>query len=72
MIKLRSADGTEIKVADEPYFIEICDPDDKVGLLFYEQNGYVVQVVPGSPEAERYEQVYGRPFLTNLVDISNR
>ena len=63
MIRMRKTDGTSVALVDEFKFVEICDMDGNVAELLIDQgDGSIEQITAGSPEASRYEDLFGVKF----------
>jgi len=56
-LQIRNADGT-VTPAPEGTFVEITGDDGAVGMVFFQVPGMVMQVVPGTVDADRYEQMF--------------
>ena len=58
MIRIRTATGQEVPVP-AGQFVEICSDDGAVGMVFFQSApGTIIQVVPGSQDAARYEDMF--------------
>ena len=69
MIQIRSADGTVVPVKDGQ-FVEIVADDGAIGMVFFKVPGMVIQVSPGTADAQRYEDMFrsvGVRFNKNLI-----
>jgi hypothetical protein len=58
MIRVRKNDGTTL-VVEQGQFVEIAADTGEIGMVFFSTApGQVMQVVPGSVDAARYENMF--------------
>lgn len=62
MIRIRKADGSCIEVNEPGTFVELVNDMDKTVMLVFlqVQPGAILQIVPGSSDAVRYEMMFGK------------
>ena len=57
MIQIRKSNGQLVPVPDAA-FVEIVGDDGGVGMVFCQAPGMIIQVLPGSVDAARYEDMF--------------
>ena len=62
MIRIRKSNGDSVELPSGSHFVEIVnDMDGSVGLVFMQpEPGVVVQVVPGTVDADRYAGMFAK------------
>ena len=71
-LQIRNNDGSITKV-ETGQFVEITGDDGSVGMVFFQVPGMVIQIVPGSADAHRYEEMFrGVGVKLNKVLIQRR
>lgn len=60
MLQIRKADGTVIPVPPDGHFVELVnDVDGTIGTVFFQSGrGEIIQIIPGSMDAQNYERVF--------------
>ena len=70
MLRIRDISGELLEISSKPYFIEICDSNGDVGMVFYQSEPNIVtQVEPKSEEANVYSDKYNVQFV-KVIDLS--
>ena len=70
MLKIRSAAGNLINVDSHPHFVEICDDDGNIGVVFYQpRENVITQIEPGTEEAAVYANKYNVKFV-KIIDLT--
>jgi len=70
MLRIRNISGDLVDVESKPYFIEICDSNGDVGMVFYQSEpNTVTQIEPKSEEANVYSDKYNVQFV-KVIDLS--
>ena len=70
MLRIRNISGELINVESKPYFIEICDSNGDIGMVFYQSApNTVTQIEPKSEEATVYSDKYNVQFV-KILDLS--
>ena len=67
MIRIRTSDGKTIPIPDNS-FVELVSEDDTIGMAFFTVPGMIIQVQPGSADAQRYADMFGVQFNKALVN----
>ena len=58
MIRIRKSDGTTVPV-EAGQFVEIAADTGEIGMVFFVAGpGTIIQVLPGSVDAARYEEMF--------------
>ena len=69
MLRIRDISGNLVKVDSKPYFVEICDTEGDIGMVFYQSEpNTVTQIEPESEEANVYSDRYKVQFV-KVVDL---
>jgi hypothetical protein len=70
MLRIRSASGDLIDLESKPYFVEICDSEGDIGMVFYQSEpNTVTQIEPKSEEANVYSAKYNVQFV-KVIDLT--
>jgi hypothetical protein len=73
MLRIRKADGSVIPVPADGHFVELTSADGTIGMVFFQVPGMIIQVQPGSEDAQRYEQMFGKQGVKfNKVMVQRR
>ena len=73
MIRLRTNTGEHLDLADSTSFVEICDQEGKVALVFYSPEDCAIsEIVPNSHEANLYSKRFDVEFVGKIHDLKDR
>lgn len=72
MMRIRQNNGKVVEVP-EAAFVEITGDDGAVGMVFCQAPGMIIQVLPGSVDAARYEDMFrGHGVKFNKILVQRR
>ena len=70
MLRVRDMSGNLLDVNSKPYFVEICDTEGDIGMVFYQSEpNTITQIEPESEEANVYSDKYKVQFA-KVIDLA--